>query len=399
MKNVSRVTAVIVLAVFFCGVAKSDTFTNRQTKEVLHGYATSQTAEGKTTVKTAEKGQIELNLAEWDTVYDRQGRSNKVAVLKQEDEIMLQIEEEAFEKDIAKFSDEGILFILLEIDTPGGRTDLAHKMCAAITKNSNCRVIAFVKGGQYGGAISAGAALALACNKIYMAPNTTIGAATAITISEKGPASLKDTYGEEVGEKFSSAWRGFLASLAEQNGRPPLIARAMVDKDIEVIEVNDLQKRLFIDPVNKKPNQVVVHTWNKKGSLVTLTAAEAVQCGIADKVINSRNDLLANLNASDANIVESRSMQDAKKEYERARNKTNDLLKSLDLSIKQLEQTKQRPVAMRMLRQIKEDFETTIKLAKKYPDLHLSVVKLEERLNTVEAVYKNAKMSTPKHSR
>ncbi len=53
------------------------------------------------------------------------------------------------------------MLILVEIDTPGGRVDLAQRMCAAITKNADCDVIAFVKGGQYGGAISAGAAVAL----------------------------------------------------------------------------------------------------------------------------------------------------------------------------------------------------------------------------------------------
>ncbi len=76
---------------------------------------------------------------------------------------------------------------------------------------------------------------------------------------------------------------------------PDLLARAMVDSSIEVIEVNQAAKRLFIEPVNKKPDQQVVRTWNKAGSLLTLTAEEAVECTIADGLVGSREQLLQQL--------------------------------------------------------------------------------------------------------
>ena len=189
------------MIILFAGVCLADTFTNRQTNEKLHGYTTTrlpgsaqsarrddsspkttEAENGTMSVFTQEKGLLKLNLNEWEIARDNLGRNNKVIVVPVDDAILYEIETDAFEKAIADGSDEGPLFILVEIDTPGGRIDLAHRMCTAITKNADCNVIAFIKGGQYGGAISAGAAVALACNKIYMAENTVIGAATLVTM-------------------------------------------------------------------------------------------------------------------------------------------------------------------------------------------------------------------------
>ncbi|HDZ69203.1 MAG TPA: hypothetical protein ENH43_02150 [Phycisphaerales bacterium] len=388
----TMIFTVSVVLLAFSSVCFADTFTNRQTKEVLHGYATSQTEGGKTIVHTQEKGKVLLNPAEWDVVADRLGRNNEVIVLTLDDQIALEIETRAMEQAIVKASDDGPLYILLEIDTPGGRTDLAQRICAAIIEAGNCQVIAFIKGGKYGGAISAGAAVALACDKVYMADNTVIGAATMITVSNTGPKDLKETYGEAVGEKFSSIWRAYLASLAEQNGRPGLLARAMVDKDIEAIEVAEAEKRLFIEPVNKRPNQRIVHTWSEKGSLLTLTAAEAVKCEIADKIVNSRQELLRDLGAEGAEIVINDDIQKAGKELKRAKLRVGKLSKSLDLKIKQIGYAPPMPKALKILRNAKSDYKTLITLAKRYPDLYINIQFLEEQLNSVEAVYQEAKM-------
>jgi membrane-bound ClpP family serine protease len=281
---------------------------------------------------------------------------------------------------------------LFEIDTPGGRGDLTRRICGAITQIMNCPTVAFVKGGKYGGALSAGAAVALACDKIYMADNTAIGAATAIAISEAGrPESLKEAFGEEVGEKFASAWRAYFASLAEQNHRPGLLARAMVDRNTEVIEVADANQRLFIDPVNKKPQQRLVHTWSKKGSLLTLTAAEAVECVIADKVISSRQELLSELDAADAKVVLNSGIQDARAELKRAKRQVNRIRKSIDLKIEQSKYQQPKPKTLEILRSAKSEFQTLIKLAKKYPDLELDVQSLEKELNSIEAAYQDVK--------
>jgi membrane-bound ClpP family serine protease len=370
----------------------ADTFVHNQTKERLHGYATTQTKDGKTVVQTQEKGAVELNLAEWQISPDRLGRNNEVIVLRLDNKIMLQMETEALMDAIDRASDKGPLFILLEIDTPGGRVDYTRRICGVITQTNHCPIVAFINGGKYGGAISAGAAVAFACDEVYMANNTVIGASAPVALSGTGPKDPKETYGEEVGEKITSVWRTYLASLAEQNHRPALLAGAMVDKDLEVIEVWEADERLFIDPANKTPGQELVHMWSKKGSLLTLTAEEAVQCNIADKVVDSRAELLRHLKADKAKVVTDNSLQEAQKQFRRAKLRVNKLSKSIDLNIKQMQKTQTTVRTLKLLREIRTDYRTLITLAKRYPDLQINSQVLERQLNTAEALYQEAKM-------
>ena len=418
MRNLRTVvTLTSALIVLFAGVCLADTFTNRQTSEKLHGYITArlpgsapalrrdenspkstEAENGPTSVFTQEKGLLKLNLNEWEVARDRNGRNNKVIVLLVDDAIMHEIETDAFEKAIADSSDEGPLFILVEIDTPGGRVDFAQRMCAAITKNADCNVIAFVKGGKYGGAISAGAAVALSCNKIYMTDNTIIGAATLVTMT-KAKEQVKDKkYGDVVNEKMSSAWRAYLASLAQQNDRPGLLARVMVDSSIEVVEVNQGSKRLFIEPMNKKPGQPVARTWNKSGSLLTLTAQEAVECTIADGLVGSREQLLQQLQAGDANVVTDRKIANARKDLQIAQRKMDDALKSFDMKVQQSKYPQPAPKFLGILRGARTDVENLKTLAQKYPDLHLDTDSIDKELNLINAAYENALRETKKRN-
>lgn len=391
MKHLRKSFVVSITTLACISACFADTFTHRGTEEVLHGYATSGAQEGLALVQTQEKGLTKLNLAEWQITTDRQGRNNKVIVFDLNDEIELEIETAAFEKAIVTAADEGPLFILLEINTPGGRKYLANRLCGAIMETRNCPIVGYVKTGPYGGAISAGAAVALACDKIYMASATSIGAATTVIIDEKGVRDLKQVFGETVGEKFDSAWQAKLASLAEQNGRPGLLAKAMIDKDIEVIEVSEAGKRLFIEPINKKPNQKIVHTWNQKGSLLTLTATEAVQCMMADKIAESRDDVLRDLDAAGAEIVANMDMQDARVEIKRADGQVKRIRTSIDLKMKESEGRMPVPKALKILREAEIECKTLISLAKKYPDLEMDVQPLEEWLNTIKAASKEIK--------
>ena len=396
MRNsgIKVLTAFLVLC-FFCLSSFSDTFTHHESGEVLHGYATSRNEGGKTVVHTEEKGEVKLSLIEWQVSRDRLGRNNKVVVLPLDGEIAFEIETEALEQAVARISDEGPLFILLEIDTPGGRDDLTYRVCGAIMNACTCPVVAFIKGGRYGGALSAGAAVALACDKIYMSSNTVIGAATMIAIGETGPKDLKEMYGEALGEKFSSAWQAKLASLAERQGRPGLMARAMVERDLEVVEVAEANNgRWFINPVDKRPRQRLVRTWSKKGSLLTLTATEAVQCGIADKAGESRAEVLGDLGAADAEVAINNNMQKARVELKRARGQLNRIRKSIDFKIKQSEHPQPLYKVLKILRTAKSEFKILIRLARKYPDLGLDIQQLEEELNSIEANYEKIKMGS-----
>ncbi len=389
--SVTMQAAVVTLFMFgfvLSSACSADTFTHRQSGEILHGYKTSKVEGAETFVQTAEKGLIKLNLAEWKMVADRNGRNNKVVVMRLTGPIMYQIETEALENAISHIADEGPLFILLEIDTPGGRVDLTYRICGAIVGADNVQVIAYIKGGEIGGALSAGAAVSLAADKIYMSQDTCLGAATMITGEAE---SMKEAYGETVGEKFDSAWRARMASLAEQNKRPGILARAMVDKDIEVVEVNNGDSRFFIDPVNKKPGQNLVKTWSRKGSLLTLTAAEAVGCGFAESIVSSREELLRREEAAGAEVVINDDIQRAGEELRRAQGQVARIRKSVDYEVKKAEGGLYLPETLKLLRGARAEFKTLLNLARKYPDLGLDVTALEDELNSIEATYRNMK--------
>jgi hypothetical protein len=218
-----------------------------------------------------------------------------------------------------------------------------------------------------------------------------------ITLSKSGrPEELKKAYGEDVGEKFSSAWRAYLASLAEQNSRSGLLARAMVDKDIEVIEVADSNQIVFLEPINKKLEQNVIYTWSKKGSLLTLTAAEAVKCGIADKIVNSRKELLAEFGAEDARIITDKEIPKVRTEFKRAQGQLARIRKSVDFKVKKAEKPLPVQQILKILRGAENEFKALIRLAKKYPDLNLNIQGLEDELNSIKAASQRIKRESKK---
>lgn len=109
--------------------------------------------------------------------------------------------------------------IIIVIDTPGGRLDAVLQMRDSIM-GTNIRTIALIDSVAF----SAGALVAIASDEIYMTPGAVMGAATPV---------LGGT-GEVAEEKTISAVRATFESTAEENGRDPRVAAAMVDTRIEI---------------------------------------------------------------------------------------------------------------------------------------------------------------------
>jgi len=320
-----------------------DTFTHRQTGKSFNGYATQITRQNKTQVRIEYKKSPQyVDLGDYEIHYNRLGRKNKVFTFSINDSVDLICEAEAFETAILLAADQGPLFILIEIDTPGGRIDLAKRICGAIIQIGNCRTVAFVNGGKFGGAYSTGAAIALACDELYMADNTTIGGATLVsstlsdttTVRRRRGRTPRRTYGRAIVESpivpsrpddDASTLTAYIAALAEKNKRPAVIAKAMVDENIEALEVTEEGETLFVELQNKKASQTAVRTWGEQGSLLTLTAAEAVQCNVADKIVSSQRELLAVLDAAKAGLVRNNDIEKAKRQFWMAKQNFNEI--------------------------------------------------------------------------
>jgi membrane-bound serine protease (ClpP class) len=158
--------------------------------------------------------------------------------------------------------------VLLEIDTFGGRVDAAVLIRDALIE-APVPTVAFI----HPRAISAGALISLACEKIVMSPGGSIGAATPVTAG--GAEEM-----EAADEKVVSYMRTEMRTTAETRGRRGDVAEAMVDRDVEIEGVVE------------------------KGKVLTLSTEDALELGIADHEAKSLEDALEVLELSGARIVE-----------------------------------------------------------------------------------------------
>jgi membrane-bound serine protease (ClpP class) len=161
--------------------------------------------------------------------------------------------------------------VILDVDTFGGRVDAAVQIRDALLR-SPLKTVAFVNKR----AISAGALISLAAQTIAMAEGGTIGAATPVQIGMPGAPA------QPVEEKTVSYMRKEFRATAESRKRPPMLAEAMVDADVEVSGVVE------------------------KGKLLTLTTEEALQLGLADLRAEHVDDVLAQLKLSGAEVRQAR---------------------------------------------------------------------------------------------
>lgn len=152
--------------------------------------------------------------------------------------------------ELATAQDADILF--MELNTFGGELDAADKMRTALLECPIPTIVFINKN-----AASAGALISIACDSIYMAPGSSIGA-----------ASVVDQTGQVLPDKYQSYMRSLMRSTAEMNGRDPDIAQAMVDPDVEIKGVSE------------------------KGKVLTFTTSEAIENGFCNAEANDIDEVL-----------------------------------------------------------------------------------------------------------
>ncbi|MGE0469988.1 MAG: nodulation protein NfeD [Nitrospira sp.] len=161
----------------------------------------------------------------------------------------------------------GAAAVILEIDTFGGRVDAAVQIRDALLR-TQVKTVAFINKR----AISAGALISLAAETIVIAEGGTIGAAMPVQIGLPGAPA------QPVEEKTVSYMRKEFRATAESRNRPPELAEAMVDADVEISGVIE------------------------KGKLLTLTTEEALQQKFVDFRADTLEAVLKTLNLSEAEI-------------------------------------------------------------------------------------------------
>ena len=195
--------------------------------------------------------------------FDASAQQPKVYYYKIDDNISkpaLRLTEKA-----VKDAEEGKFdYLLLELNTFGGELDAADKI-RTLLLNAKVPTLVFINNN----AASAGALISIACDSIYMMPGASIGA-----------ASVVNEQGEIMPDKYQSYMRSLMRTTAEQNGRDPNIAQAMVDPDVEIPGVSE------------------------KGKVLTFTSEEAVTNGFCEGMASSREQVLEQAGIEQPEITE-----------------------------------------------------------------------------------------------
>ncbi len=147
---------------------------------------------------------------------------------------------------------------ILQMDTFGGLVFSATTMRDRIIE-SKIPTICYIKNRAW----SAGALIALAHQKIVIAPGGSIGAAEPIPTTEKTIAAVRAEF----------------AATATRTGRDPKAAEAMVDKTLGYKDIA------------------------KPGQILALTDYQAKEAGYADFIAKDRDEMLSQLGLSDAEQI------------------------------------------------------------------------------------------------
>ncbi|HEX2612058.1 MAG TPA: serine protease [Fibrobacteria bacterium] len=192
--------------------------------------------------------------------------------------------------------------IVYKVNTYGGELHSAFDIVDLLLSVKGAQTYVYVEQK----AISAGALISLAANRIAMGDGTTIGDCAPITQSSEGGIVM-------LGEKIQSPLRAKFRNLAERNGYPSLLSQAMVTSDIGVVEavpVGGASKDKPLEYFTVREWEVLSdarraafeshETLVREGELLTLTDREAEQHGFSQ---GSFRDFDAFLKQNDFKVV------------------------------------------------------------------------------------------------
>lgn len=190
----------------------------------------------------------------------------------------------------------GAHYLIYEIETYGGLVDAADSIAKYFiqTIGSRARTVAYVQTE----AISAGALISVSCNDVIMRQNTTIGDCAPISMGGKLEGVER--------EKAESFIRAAFQRAAEANGYPEALLKAMVTMQVEVWRIRDretgqwefYERRDLPDDAQRYDVDGAEQVVGSE-ELLTLTASQALEYGVARAVVGGLEEALAFLEERD----------------------------------------------------------------------------------------------------
>jgi membrane-bound serine protease (ClpP class) len=184
---------------------------------------------------------------------------------------------------------DGCRLLVFDISSYGGMATVGLDLSREVERiGRQARTVAYVDAK----AISAAALVAMSCQEIVMTPEASIGDCAPILV---GPEGIMHLEGVER-EKFETALRERMASLAEKHGLSPALGKAMVTMQVVVVRA-----------VNKRTGEVryieeddlfgLGADWEKRETidgpdeLLTVGGKQAKAFGIARHLVGRFDDL------------------------------------------------------------------------------------------------------------
>lgn len=162
--------------------------------------------------------------------------------------------------------------VIFEVDSPGGMVVELDRLREEVDRFAGDVIVAFYTERE---ALSAAALLCLSNPKFYVGDGARVGAAVAFARSSSGAA--------EVDAKFNSAFAATWRALAEKAGRSGLLVDAMVLPERALIADTGVTPwTLMGEPPAGRKLDATLRTLDEPGSVLTLTAADAVATGAAN---------------------------------------------------------------------------------------------------------------------
>ena len=191
-----------------------------------------------------------------------------------------------------KADKDGAQLVVLEIDSPGGEVGTCDKMAKRIFE-AKTPIVALV----LHKAVSGGAMIASGAREIVMTRTARIGDIQPMQTAVTGNAPQMD---ERTAEKIEVDIRTIMKVYAENHGRPVAVVEAMVSRgsslyrvefrsgEIEYMTGHELQVlEDNIDKGRESRSIAITRIIKPEGKLLELSAAQAVEYGIASEVVDS----------------------------------------------------------------------------------------------------------------
>ncbi len=118
--------------------------------------------------------------------------------------------------------------VIIEIDSPGGEVEATMRIAAKLRDLPFARTVAYIPRE----ALSGAALFALGCDEIVLGPQAVFG--------DAGPVFMREDFlFRHAPEKIRTDLARRVRDLAESQDRPPALAEAMVDMNLEVFQVQN----------------------------------------------------------------------------------------------------------------------------------------------------------------